>query len=363
MSFEVVTQDGFAYADGDGIRIHPVPLGRERDHLRSWLRFCESAVAAVRKERLQFDCVHCHDWMTMLAGVVLREETGRPLLINVHLPQAGGQTKVVERLGIAAADHVIVNSVAVRDELGESCTPLSVIPNGVDTDRYRPGGKWPDDDGYILFVGRLVPQKGVGTLLQAMAALLHRTSARLVIIGDGHSELFLQRAARSFGCADRVEFAGWASGAELVGWYQNAQFVVMPSIYEPFGIVALEAMACGRPVIAAASGGLTEIIDDGATGLLVPAGDPLRLAARMFELLDDPAKRARIGAAARSHALQYDWSCVAAQTAAVFDSLQPQTRNGHRREVIAARARHVVETLADTLGSIAPNLMALGGTG
>jgi glycogen(starch) synthase len=362
VAFDIVTPEGFPYASPDDrIRVLPVPLGRENDHVRSWLRFCESAVARVRAERLEFDCIHCHDWMTALAGILLREETGRPLVLNVHLPQSGGETMWIEKLALAAADAVIVNSVAVSEELSLKATAVHVIPNGVDPDRYRPRADWPADDGYILFVGRLVPQKGLMTLMEAMAALLRRATARLVVVGDGILEFLLRRAARNFGCADRVDFVGWARGDELVRLYQGAQFVVMPSVYEPFGIVALEAMACARPVIASATGGLQEIIEDGVTGVLVPVGDHLRLSARMVELLENPRRRAAIGTAARARAMEYDWTAVADATLRVLDGLEPSDWTGARLELILNCAREVIANMAESLGNLAPSIEALGG--
>ena len=359
MSFDVVTEGGFDFAPSDRIRVEPVTLGRERDHVRSWLRFCERAVARVRSAALRFDCIHCHDWMTVLAGVALRATRGCPLVFNVHLPQNDGESRAVEQLGLAVADHVIVNSVAVRDELAVAGTPVSVIPNGVDSDRYRPAVDWPKDDGYVLFVGRLVPQKGVGTLLEALAALRRRSSARLVVVGDGQLELFLQRMARNLGCSDRVDFAGWARGDELIRSYQRAQFVVMPSWYEPFGIVALEAMACGRPVIASATGGLMEIIEDGRNGFVVPPGDHLRLAARMLELIEHYDRRAAFGAAARARAVQYDWSSIAERTLCVLDALEPARWDASRKRLVAAKARDVLSTFGEALGALAPSIETL----
>jgi glycosyltransferase involved in cell wall biosynthesis len=282
-------------------------------------------------------------------------------VLNVHLPQREGETFTIERLALAVADRVIVNSMAMRGELAHRAPSVSVIPNGVDPDRYRPHADWPADDGYILFVGRLVPQKGVITLIEAMAALLRRASARLVIAGDGLHELYLRRAARNLGCADRVEFAGWARGDELVRLYQGAQFVVMPSIYEPFGIVALEAMACGRAVIASACDGLEEIIEDGVSGVLVPPGDHLRLAARMLDLLENPQRRAALGTAARARALQYSWTAVADQTLRVLDSLEPSQWTGPRRRLICHGARDLITTMSDALGDLTPVIHDLGG--
>src|SRR5207237_2666762 len=130
--------------------------------------------------------------------------------------------------------------------------------------------------------GRLVAQKGLDFLLQAFAVVLHRCpESRLVIVGDGDLELYFKRIAHYLGISHRVHFVNWQIGPDLVKLFQRSQVVVMPSYYEPFGIVALEAMSCGRPVIASRVGGLIEIIEDGVQGYLVPPGDYLELARRL----------------------------------------------------------------------------------
>ena len=185
------------------------------------------------------------------------------MVFNVHLPEHDFTSRLcLENLGLIAADLVIANSDAVRRELlsrNLSIRRLEVVPNGVDLDAFCVSECDPEGD-YVLFVGRLVAQKGIDVLLRAFAVLLREVpEAQLIITGDGGLELYLKRLMRYLGLHDNVSFIEWKSGSELVTLYQHAQVVVIPSYFEPFGIVALEAMACGRPVIASNVGGLGKL--------------------------------------------------------------------------------------------------------
>jgi glycosyltransferase involved in cell wall biosynthesis len=324
-AFELFVPDRGGYDETQpAVRLHQVPVRGARTNVEFWLRYCRGAVRAAERIAIP-DLVHCHDWMTILAGIHLRARWQVPLVYNIHLPQASTPTLALENLGMAAADLVLVNSQAVRREIMARDLParrVEVVPNGVDPDVFRLADDWPADGGYVLFVGRLVPQKGVDLLLQAFGVVLRRCPARrLIVAGDGDLELYLKRVTHYLGFPQRVVFAHWQTGPALVELYQKAQLVVMPSYYEPFGIVALEAMACGRPVIASQVGGLEEIVQDGVQGYLVPAGDYLQLARRMAGLILDPALRRQMGQAAREQAARFAWSVVAGTTMTLYRAL------------------------------------------
>ncbi|HKR11828.1 MAG TPA: glycosyltransferase family 4 protein [Pyrinomonadaceae bacterium] len=307
-----------------GIRLHEVPVAPAVNNVEVWLNYCKSAVQVAERAALAVDLVHCHDWMTAVAGVKLRALLRKPLVYNIHLPQAFPGYKALEKHGLVNADLVLVNSRAIEQELNAYELPLprvEVIPNGVDLDTFQPANDWPAGDDYVLFVGRLVAQKGVTHLLKALSVVLLRCpETRLVVAGDGELDLFLKRIARYLGIPHRVTFLDWTTGPDLVKLYQRARFVVVPSDYEPFGIVALEAMACGRPVIASRTGGLAEIVDDGVNGFLVEAGNHLQLAQRMVQLLQNDERR-EMGQAARSRAAEFSWDRVADQTLAQYTDL------------------------------------------
>jgi glycosyltransferase involved in cell wall biosynthesis len=300
-----------------GVRLRQAPVLGVQSSTEYWLRFCERVAALGGRSAPVPDLVHCHDWMTALAGIALRSRLGVPMVLTVHLAQMSPVNLALENLGLSRADSVIVNSHSVAEEIaarGVARTRPVVIPNGVDLARFRPS-PGTQAGRMILFVGRLVPQKGVDVLLHAFAALLRRCPGlRLVIAGDGFQRLYLERLSRHLGLPPHVEFPGWQAGPALTRLYQAAEMVVVPSMYEPFGLVALEAMACARPTVAARAGGLAEIISDGSTGYLFPPGDHLALAQRMARVLLDPARASAMGRAARQKALDYDWGHVAEQT-------------------------------------------------
>jgi 1,4-alpha-glucan branching enzyme len=314
-----------------GIRLHPVRVEEASDSPHYWLRFCHAAAEAAVNGAPSPAWVHCHDWMTAPAGLRAGRRLKRPVVCNVHLPQHSGPALLMENLGLVGADLVLVNSQAVRRELRARRLPmhrLEVLPNGVNPALFRPARDWPSDGGYVLFVGRFVPHKGVDFLLRAFGVLLRRyPESRLVIAGEGLFDLYFRRVVRFLGFPDRVTFLDWQRGANLVELYQKAQVVVVPSHYEPFGLVALEAMACGRPVVASRVGGLQEFVQHGVQGYLVKSSDYLDLARRLAMLMESPQLRRRMGRAARAQALRFSWDRIAVDTLGVCERTGLAPRN------------------------------------
>jgi glycosyltransferase involved in cell wall biosynthesis len=279
------------------------------------------------------------------------------MILTVHLAQMSPLNLALENLGLSCADSVIVNSHSVAEEIAArrlAVTGPVVMPNGVDLGRFRPLPR--SQVGHvILFVGRLVPQKGVDVLLRAFATVLRKCPGiRLVIAGDGYQRLYLERLSRHLGLPPHVEFLGWQTGPALARLYQAAEIVVVPSMYEPFGLVALEAMACGRPVVASRTGGLAEVVADGSTGYLVPPGDYLSLAQRMAQLLLEPARAAAMGQAARQEAMRYRWERIAELTHDLYrDTLAlPDRGKPAAHDLIKA----VIEMMPSPLGARAARL-------
>jgi 1,4-alpha-glucan branching enzyme len=269
----------------------------------------------------------------------------------------------MERVGISAADLTVVNSNAIKHELRERPQPsarrIEVVPNGVDLQAFRPAFNWPQDAGYVLFVGRLVAQKGVDVLLRAFAAVLRQLpAAKLLVVGDGELQLYLQRVVRHLGFPHKVTFRPWQAGSALVDLYQQAQVVVVPSHYEPFGIVALEAMACGRPVIATRVGGLAETIRHGKEGYLTPPADHLRLAQYIVRLLRDKELRVCMGEAARSRAQQFSWARAAEETIKSYASLPSRIRE-RRRVTDASLRQKLLRLVGPGSASVATELMTV----
>jgi glycogen(starch) synthase len=323
INIKLLVPDNDNYQSRDSrIHIHTVPVSRNDSQGDYWLHFASGAATFARGLSGPVDVVHCHDWATTLAGLALREALSAPLVLTIHLPQSGSSRVQFENLGLLSADAVIVNSGMVARELASrnlGSHPPIVIPNGVDLSVFRPPHPASRQHHTILFVGRLVEQKGIDVLLQAFRVLLFKIpSARLIIAGDGYQLLYLERLCRYLGISDEVHFIGWQTGSSLIHLYQVARVVAMPSRYEPFGLVALEALACATPVVACETGGLAEIISDGVQGYLVPVDDHLRLAQRLDILLSDQAHADELGKAGRDRAAQFSWTRVAAQTQRLY---------------------------------------------
>lgn len=312
----VLVPRGGGYRHDAGYRVVEHAVG-DGGHLERWLGFCRAVAGSEELRASRPGLIHCHEWMSVLAGVSMRVRRGTPLVVSVHLPQVDGPFLAIEDLGLAAADLVIVNSDSVADEIRARRSvagEMVVVPNGVDIAFFTPGASG-SRGRYLLFVGRLVGQKGLDTLLQAFRVVVERfPDLRLVIAGAGDLELLVRRLARHLGVPDRVELVGWQGREELVPLYRAAAALVMPSHYEPFGMVALEAMACGCPLVASRTGGLAEFVEDGVDGFLCSAGDHLAFARRLADLLGDPARARAMGEAARRRAVRYDWDSIARRT-------------------------------------------------
>jgi glycogen(starch) synthase len=315
-------------------RVHPHSLANASasyDDPVSWLRFAELAADKIRRlaEENRPDVIHCHDWVTVLAGIKCRWALGIPLVFHLHLPNRSPLCASVENLGLLCADLVTVNSEAMSEELVDRNLVIrraGVVKNGVDRDLFRPGEDWPSDGGYILFVGRLVEQKGVEYLLRAVYYAREKfPDVRLKIVGEGPFRPLLERLCTNLTISREVDFLGWKTGPELARLYQQARLAVVPSIYEPFGMTALEALACGRPVVASRVGGLKEIVKHRVTGFLAEPKDHLDLAQWLMTGLASEDLRNSLGQAGGEFVSQkaaYTWPRIAQQFVKMYRTLQ-----------------------------------------
>jgi len=287
------------------------------------------------------DVLHAHDWLVAYAGIVLADLSRLPLVATIHATERGRHggrlpgpmqrfVHSVERWLVAEADRVITCSAFMRDEVVESLAAdegrLELIPNHVDLSPFSPPAEsvrlelWDEERPLILFAGRLEFEKGVQTALDALARIERAApGVGLVIAGDGTYRSVLEDRAAELGLDGRVRFEGFVDESRLRSLYRSADLAVIPSLYEPFGLVTLEAMASGTPVVAADTGGLREIVDHDVSGLLFPPGDANELAAAAVRILRDPelgarlAREARLGLVARS-----SWSAAATATAEAY---------------------------------------------
>jgi glycogen(starch) synthase len=219
---------------------------------------------------------------------------------------------------------------------------ITVIPNGIDRADLQPVGDLDElrarfakpDERLVLLVGRLVYEKGFQLALDAMPQLIRRAGkVRFLVAGSGTHEAELREQARRLGLMRHGTFMGWIGDDVLHSLYRIADLCVVPSIYEPFGLVALEAMASDCPCIVADTGGLREVVPNSDVGLRFGSRNPRALATMMQRVLTDDALRERLVAEAGAHVLRFDWADVAEQTARVYGELaQPASaRRASRR--------------------------------
>jgi D-inositol-3-phosphate glycosyltransferase len=315
-----------------------------------------------RESGTAYDLIHSHYWLSGVAGLRLREKWGAPLVQMFHtlgrlkntVAQSPAELEPALRLNeetriVAEADRVVAANVVERAHLvwhyGARADRIAVIPCGVDTDLFQPmdPAKAKDllelpPDPLLLYVGRLQPIKGLDTLLEAMTAV--PAPACLLIVGGEHDEresahgAALRHRLKALGLERRVRFLRAQPQRRLRLFYAAADATVVPSYYESFGMVALEAMACGSPVVASRVGGLTTTVQDGVTGRLVPEGDPAALAAAITALLDGAEGR-RLGQQATRWAAEHRWPCVAEAVCRLYSELVP----GARQHLPHARCR------------------------
>ena len=317
------------------------PMARERmvDHLDA---FVDGVDAFRIAGGLDYDLIHAHYWLSGAVGLALRQRWGVPVVQMFHTlghlkndatPNGAARepdVRIAEEARIVAAtDRLIAATVVERAHLvshyGADPGRIAVIPCGVDTELIMPGDQAAaratlglDGGPQLLYVGRLAPIKGLETLLDGMARLHAAGSpAHLTIVGgdadeplDGHEAELRSRLAR-LALGDAVTFVGAQPQERLRTWYVAADATVLPSYYESFGMVALEAMACGSPVVASRVGGLQTTVRHGVTGLLVPDHDPVSLAEAFTRLLGDADLRWRLGREGVRWATQHRWPCVA----------------------------------------------------
>lgn len=293
-----------------------------------------------------YDLVHSHYWLSGQIGLVVRERRGIPLVHTMHTmgrvknlslavgDHAEPSTRIVAESEIVRlADRLVANTAQERDEFVAlyAADPhrIDVVHPGVNHEVFVTGGRADArhrlgvDQGQrlVLFTGRLQPHKGPDVAIEALAQL--PSDVRLVVVGGPsgagleHPEALADLAVR-LGVADRISFLPPMAQSQLAAWYAAADVVCVPSHSESFGLVALEAQACGTPVVAAAVGGLTTAVVDGVTGLLVNGHIPAHYARALRTLLDDAALRGTMGAKAAVHAAGFSWEVTADRLLATY---------------------------------------------
>jgi glycogen(starch) synthase len=353
----------------EGVRVlrvaeDPPHLVFERD-LLAWTLAMGHAMVRAAHELLRDwrpEVVHAHDWLVTHPAITLADLLGVPLVATLHATEAGRhagwlsqplnqQVHSVEWWLANRADALVTCSAAMRTEVAHlferEPDEIDVIHNGIESRGWRIGAAEiararqrysPADAPLLVFFGRLEWEKGVQDLIAALPRIRDRhPGTRLVVAGKGRQEQELMTTARKHRVRRAVDFVGHLTDRELRAALSAADAVVLPSRYEPFGIVALEASAAGAPLVASTAGGLGEVVVDGRTGVSFPPGDVPAIAAAVHAVLADPtAARTRARAARERLGVDFDWGRIATATAQVYASARIQDRGPLGRPKIAS---------------------------
>jgi glycogen synthase len=335
-----------------GVRVYRVrePVWpRDLDRFVAWVQRMNSDMLEAGRELAEersYTLVHGHDWLVADASAALADHLGVGYVTTVHATEHGrhqgwvqdepqSHIHAVERWMVRRADAVITCSHYMRGHVADIFDidegRITMIPNGIDPRDLRPVGDLralraefaAPEERLVLLVGRLVYEKGFQLALDALPGVIERVGGvRFLVAGSGTHEQELKAQAQRLGLSEHGAFLGWIGDDALHSLYRIADLCVVPSLYEPFGFVALEAMASGCPCIVADTGGLREVVPEGErVGLRFNGGDAAHLGVMIERLLTDEPLRDRLVAEASEHVLSFDWSDVAGRTRALYREL------------------------------------------
>jgi glycogen synthase len=303
----------------------------------------------------QPDLVHAHDWLVAHPAIALAEFFDVPLVSTIHATEAGRhsgwvsgkvsrQVHALESWLVHESDSLITCSASMREEIaalfGPGLSETTVIPNGIDTDGWPFASRRPHSGAAeLLYFGRLEYEKGVHDAIAALPKIRKtHPGTTLTIAGDGTQEKFLVEQARKHKVLKATKFIGRVDHSGLLTLLQRADAAVLPSHYEPFGIVALEAAATGTPLVTSTAGGLGEAVIDGVTGVSCPPRNVAALATAVRRVLDDPAAAQQRAVAARERLTSdFSWPTVAEHTAQVYLAAKRAERQPQPRRLIVER--------------------------
>ncbi len=357
MGVHVVTcgfPDALPYEVVEGIHVHRFDSYQiPAFNFLSWvfsmnIDMANRAAGVIEVNEEQFDLLHAHDWLVARAALELKNKYGTPLVSTIHSTEVGRRNGIhngyqrtihnVESELIHQSDRLICCSRFMAEQIshtfGVPTSKLNIIHNGVDAPKFnikanfrRAKEKYaPKGAKLILYVGRLVHEKGVHVLIGAMPEVLSKIpNVKLIIVGEGGMKESLQKEAHELGVSDKVSFAGFIDDETLRLLYKISDVAVFPSIYEPFGIVALEAMAAKLPVVVSDVGGLAEIVKHNKTGVKVYPDNSDSLSLGILKILtnqkyaDTLTKNAYKAIISRN-----DWDSLAEKTAETYAKVLPQ---------------------------------------
>ncbi len=337
------------YEEMGGVKVYRTATELGHPNFLTWVllfnHFLTKKIAEV-SHIVDFDVMHVHDWLAAFSGISFKYYLKKPMVLTVLSTEVGRAHGLrsadslsidgIEWWATYEADKIIVCSHSMKTEICEHFNlpwdKVDVIPNAIDTTKYnfsvdrgsvrqRYGVGW--GEKMILCVGRLVPQKGIEYFIRAIPRIASRyPEAKFIIVGEGWSRDFLEAEARSTGQRHKILFTGFVSDNEVINLMKSADVLVVPSVYEPFGIVALEGMATGVPVVASQVGGLSEVIEHDRTGLFVYPRSSESIAWGIDQVLSDPDHARWLTENAKDILHKaYTWEAVAMKTVEVYNKL------------------------------------------
>lgn len=338
---------------GDNVRLIHIAAGEQEDILKTDIYHClpqftSNLCRFIERESVTYNLVHSHYWLSALAGEQVQDRLGIPHLTTFHtLGEVKNRVRPAEmepylrieaeKMAVASANCIIAVSSEEKNDLvniyGAWPDKVKVIPCGVDLGLFQPTDKekarlelgLSKHSKILLFVGRIEPFKGIDIILRTLACLRGEKDLHLLIVGgDSGSDGELSRLrslAGELGIEEMVTFWGTVEHARIPLLYNAADICVIASYHESFGLVAVEALASGIPVVAPRVGGLSTVITDGETGYLLDNRSSEAFVRHLERLLDDDQLRQRMGHAARPSVMKYAWPIVARQVLSVYEEL------------------------------------------
>lgn len=361
------------FEDDDGVQVYRVDnFMISSNNFIDWIMQLNFNMIAktgeIIAEKGNFDVIHAHDWLTAYAGKTLKYAYNTPLVSTIHATEAGrnsgirGETQKyindTEWMLTYESSEVIVNSNYMKNELqrlfGLPYEKINVVPNGVNLNLFNNIEKdydfrrkfAMDNEKIILFMGRLVYEKGIQTLIAAMPKILaHYHDSKLIIAGKGGMIDELRAQVNALGLNNKVYFTGYLASKDVQRMYKCADVSVFPSTYEPFGIVALEAMLSGTPVVVSDVGGLNEIVEHGVNGMKSYAGNPNSLADSILTLLHDQKLCDTVTKNAKLKVkTEYNWTKIAQDTHLAYQKAICETMaSRHAKQVAQEEAQKQIK--------------------
>lgn len=373
------------YENDKGVKVYRVPnFEINPNNFIDWIMQLNFNLVAKASEIItkegNFDVIHAHDWLVAYAAKTLKNSFGIPLVATIHATEAGRNGGIhdetqryindSEWLLTYEASEVIVNSSFMKSDIqrlfGLPYDKINVIPNGLNMTAFSGLEKdysfrrqyAADNEKIILTMGRMVYEKGVQHLIAAMPKILaNYHDVKLVVVGKGGMIEDLKAQADALGISQKVYFAGFLNSRK-VPIYQCSDIAVFPSTYEPFGIVALEAMLAGIPTVVSDVGGLGEIVKHGINGMKSYAGNPNSIADSILELLYHPELCANVTKAAKAEVKEnYNWTKIAQDTHFTYQKAICQTMAQRQANQIAQEKNQKTKKAKNTEGEIT-NLLA-----